>query len=186
VRGQRAARGEIDLERANQTLAVSGHDPVRRVGINAAQQPMQAFRSPARRNAIQARAKRLVGAGSGKQPSRQRAVIEAGAADQERHVPACVHVANDAIGVARVLRRCVHVSRIGDVDQVMRNAALFGGRHFVGADVEPPIHGRGITVENLAANPLRQRQSQRALPGRRRSEHRQNDRLRAQSTRMNT
>ena len=128
----------------------------------------------------------VVGAGSGKQSTGQRAVIEAGAADEEGHVPARVHLANDAIGIASILRRSVYVSRIGDVDQVMRNPTLFGARHFVGADIEAAIHGGGITVENLAANPLGKRQGQRALPGRGRSQHRHNDRLRAQSTRMNT
>src|SRR5262247_3869813 len=100
---------------------------------------MQTLRSPAIRDAVQTCAKQFVGTGSGKQSSGQRAVIEAGAADEDRYVPARVHFANDAIGIASILRRGVHVSRIGDVDQVMRNATLLGARHFVGADIEPAI-----------------------------------------------
>jgi hypothetical protein len=38
----------------------------------------------------------------------------------------------------------------------MRNAALLGARHFVGADIEPAIDRGGITIENLTANPLGQ------------------------------
>src|SRR6185436_10206094 len=64
--------------------------------------------------------------------------------------------------------------------------ALLVSGHFVGADVEASIDGGGIAVENFAAEPLGQRQTQRALPGRSRSEHGKHERLRAQSTRMNT
>ena len=81
-------------------------------------------------------------------------------------------VANRRGGVARVLRRRVLVGRIDDVDQVVRNAAPLGQRHLVGADVEAAIDRRRVAVDDLAAEPLGQRQRQRALAGRGRPEHR--------------
>src|SRR5215204_232174 len=97
-----------------------------------------------------------------------------------------MHIANDAIGVAGVLGRRIDLDWIGNVDQVMRDRAPLVGRHLVRADVEAAIDGGGIAVENLAAEPLRQCQTQRALAGRGRPEHGQDERLRNQSTRMNT
>ena len=81
----------------------------------------------------------------------------------------------DALGVARELRRGVDLGRIGDVDQVMRDAALLVERHLVGADVEAAIDGGGIAVDDLAAEAARpapdparssRTRSARARPGR--------------------
>ena len=52
--------------------------------------------------------------------------------------------------VPRILGRRVLVGRIGDVDEVMRDAAPVGQRHLVGADVEPAIDRRRIAVDDLA------------------------------------
>ena len=72
------------------------------------------------------------------------------------------------------------------IGQVVRNAALFGRRHLVGSDVEAAVHRGGIAIQNLAAKPLGQGEAERALSGRCRPEHGEHERLRAQSTRMNT
>jgi hypothetical protein len=51
-----------------------------------------------------------------------------------------VEIGDDGGGVARELRGGVVVGRIGDVDQMMWNAAALSNGHFVGADVEPAEH----------------------------------------------
>ena len=79
-------------------------------------------------------------------------------------LPARVDVANDALGVARELRRGVDLRRIGDVDQVVRDAALLVSGHLVGADVEAAIDGGGVAVDDLAAVPLGQRRPSALFP----------------------
>ena len=74
--------------------------------------------------------------------------------------------------VARVPRRRVLLGRIGDVDQVMRDAALLGERHLVGADVEAAVDRGRIAVDDLAAEAAGQRDAERALAGRGRAEDR--------------
>jgi hypothetical protein len=83
-------------------------------------------------------------------------------------------VANGAIGVHGELRGGIDLRRLGYVDEVVRDSALLLHRELVGADVETPVNGGGVAVDDLAAVPLRERQAQRALAGRGRSEDRQN------------
>ena len=81
-------------------------------------------------------------------------------------------VAHHLCRVARELRRGVLVGRIGDVYQVMRDAAAIGRRNLVGTDVESAIHGGRITVDDLAAVAVGNGEGERALPGRGRTENR--------------
>ena len=60
--------------------------------------------------------------GPGKQPAGQRAVIEAGAADENGQPAAGVDVANGRCRVARELRGRVDLGGIGDVDEMVRDA----------------------------------------------------------------
>ena len=132
-----------------------------------------------RRSAIDSSRRRSAAsrAGTRKQPARQRAEVEAGAADQNRQPPARLDVADRGRGIARVLRGRVVVGRIGDVDQVVRDAAPIADRDLVGADVEAAIDGGRVAVDDLAAVALGDRQRQRALPGRGRAEHGDDERL---------
>ena len=82
-----------------------------------------------------------------------------------------------ARGVARVLRRRVLLGRIDDVDQMMRDAAAIGVGNLVGADVEPAIDRGRIAVDDLAAVALGDRQRQRALARRGRTENRDDERF---------
>ena len=115
------------------------------------------------RDSIEPRAKLLVRARAGEETARQGAVVEAGAADQNRQPAAGVDVADGCRRIARKLRRRIHLSRIRDVDEVVWNAAPGLDRHLVGADVETAVHGSRIAVDDLAAMPLGQRQSKRAF-----------------------
>ena len=63
-------------------------------------------------------------------------------------------------------------SRIGDVDQMVRDAAALGQRHLVGADVESAIDGGRIAADDFPAEPLRERDAERALAGGGRAEDR--------------
>ena len=46
------------------------------------------------------------------------------------------------------------------------NPSLLREWHLVGADVEAAVDGRRIATDDLAAEPFRQRERERALPGR--------------------
>ena len=110
--------------------------------------------------------------GPGKQPADQRAVVEAGAADENRQLAARGDVADRRRRFARVARRRVLLGRIGDVDQMVRNALLLGERHLVGADVEAAIHGGRVAADDFAVEAARERDAERALAGRGRADDR--------------
>jgi hypothetical protein len=131
----------------------------------------------ARRDRLEARPQLRVPPGAWEQPARQRAEVKAGSAGENRQTPAAVDVADRRGGVARVLRGGVVVCGIGDVDQVMRDAAPVGGRNLVGADVEAAVDRRGIAVDDLAVEPFGDRQRERALPRRGRAKNRDGDRF---------
>ncbi len=65
--------------------------------------------------------------------------------------------------VACVPGRCVLLIRLNDVDEMMRNAAPLVSRHFVRADVKPPIDGCGIAADDFAPMPGREIDRERAL-----------------------
>src|SRR6185436_297008 len=94
----------------------------RRVGVDAAQQTVQALRTAHVRDLVEPGAKRVIRAGPGKQAARQRAVVEAGAADQDGQLAARVDVANGGRGIARELRGRIDLGWIRDVDQMVRDA----------------------------------------------------------------
>src|SRR6187431_584445 len=59
----------------------------------------------------------------------------------------------------------------------MRDAAPIGLGHLVGADVETPVDRRRIAVDDLAVEGGGKGKAERALPGCRRPENRNDDRL---------
>ena len=70
-----------------------------------------------------------------------------------------------AAASVRVPRGRIDLGRPDDVDQMMRNAALLGRRHLVGADVDAAVHGGRIARDDFAAEAPRDRQAERALAG---------------------
>ena len=124
---------------------------------------MEKLDTSTRRDRVESLAHLRVGAGTGKQPSRQRPIVEAGAADENRPASACVDVLDGCQRISRVPRRRVLLGRLDDVDQMMRDAALLLRRHLVGADIEAAVDGGGIAADDLAAAPQRQLDAERAL-----------------------
>ena len=113
TRCRRSARSAA--ARSGRTLRARGPSASGRAAESAAPTPDRpaaasgAGTVTSRRSAIASRrcAQRGVAPGPGKQPARQRAVVEAGAADENRQPPARVDVADRRGRVARVLRRGV-------------------------------------------------------------------------------
>ena len=117
-----------------------------------------------------------VAARPGKQSARQRPVVEAGAADENRQPAAGGDVADRRRSFAGVARRRVLLERIGDVDHVMGDALLLGGRHLVRADVETTIDGGGVAADDFPVQAARERDAERALAGRRGADDRDESR----------
>lgn len=125
--------------------------------------PMQKLYASTARDGFEPGACRRVGSGAGKESSRQGAVIEAGATDDNRPAPAAVNVVDCGHGISDVPRCGVLVGRIGDIDDVVRNAAALIQRHLVGADIKSTINGSGIAADDLAAAPDCQLDAERAF-----------------------
>jgi len=142
---------------------------------------VQEWRAAPVRNLLEAPAQRVVASRSWEESSRQRTVVEACTANDNRQAAARLNVSDDLRRVARVLRRCVHLGGFGNVDQVMGNGASIGISHLVGADVEPAIDRGRVAVDNLALERFGERKRQGALPGCRRTEDGDDDRLRHRS-----
>ena len=115
------------------------------------------------RDGLQPRAQLGVLSRTREQAARQRAVIKTRAADKDRQLSFRMQFPNRPRRIAREVRRGVLVGRIGNVDQVMRNATALLDRNFVGADVEAAIYRRGIAVDDLAIETFGNGEAQRTL-----------------------
>ncbi len=169
---QRRAGEEEHFERPYHALAVARQDALGRWWIDPLHHAVQERQPAAVGNRLEPSAQRLVGWRPRKQSAGKRAIVEPRAADDNRQVASRLDLADGARGIHCELRGGVDLGRIGDVDQVMRNAAAFVERHLVGADVEPAIDRRRVAVDDLAAEALGQRQRQRALAAGGRAENR--------------
>ena len=112
----RARESAASRSRGWMRAADGGIDTSRSSGAAAPAHAASAMRSRRARSAASR-------AGPGKEPARQRAVVEAGSADEDRQPAARGDVANRGRGLARIPRRRVSSSRIGDVDEVVGDAA---------------------------------------------------------------
>jgi hypothetical protein len=121
---------------------IAGHDPCGRLWVGSTQQAMKTLWTAAFGDAVQPGTKGFVRAGTWKQPARQRAIVETSAADENRQIPTCMDLCNDASRIPRVLRRGIHLGRIDDIDEMMRNSLTLGCWNLVRADIETPIDGR--------------------------------------------
>jgi len=121
--------------------------------IDALKHPMQKLDTPTPRNGFEPAAHLHIGNGSGKEPSRERAVVKTGSADNNRPASAVVNILNCRHRVAHVLRCCVLFGRLDDIDEMVRSSAALCERNFVGSDVEATVNGSGIAADNLAAAP---------------------------------
>ncbi len=147
-------------------------DALGRWRVDAGQQTVKPLAAITGGQTVQPCADLRVLARTRKQSARQRPIVETGPADEHGHLPTGVHLVDCARRVAGKVRRVVIRLGVDDVDEVMPDATALGDGHLVGADVEAAEDGRGVAVDDLAAESLRQRQGEGALASRRRPEHR--------------
>jgi hypothetical protein len=78
-------------------------------------------------------------------------------------MPTLVDLFDRCNSVAHITRSGVLLGRFDNVDQMMRNAAPFGERDLVGANVESAIDSGGVAADDFAAVPQGELDAQRAL-----------------------
>ena len=163
MRRQRTPGQQKHFERTHDALQVARLHAASRVGVAPRQHAVQELGASTRGDRLETGAQGDVATGAGKQSSRQGAVIEPRPTDDQWQRAARLNLANHPSRIASVMRRRVFVGRIDDVDEVMRDPLPLHHRHLVGADVEAPVHGGRIAVDDLAAEPVSQRNRQGAL-----------------------
>jgi hypothetical protein len=184
VGGERAAGQVEHFEGPNDPLQVARLDSTRRLAIHAGEHAVQERDAAPLGDICQSLPERRIAARPREQPPRERAVIETGAAHDERQPATRVHLSNHARGIPGVLGRRVFGCGIDDVDQVMRDTAPIAGGDLVGADVEAPVHRGRVAVDDLTSTRGGQRQRQRALPRSRRPENRDDERTVGRGSRL--
>ena len=176
VLGQRAAGQQQHLQRADQAFLVGGVNPARRRRVAAGEGPVQGAEAPAAGRPSQPAPERVVAPRPLEQPPGQRPIVETGAPGQYRQSTAASHRPHGPRRVAAVARRRVHLGRVDQIDQMMRNPPPPAGGDLVGPDVETPIDRRRIAGQDLAPDPRRERQREGTLARRRRSDDREQQR----------
>jgi hypothetical protein len=119
--GQGLACQEVDLQRADDALAIAGLDARGRFAVHALQQAMQARHAAPLGNPVEPRTHRDIRAGAWKETAHQGAIVETGAADENRPMAACVDAVDRRHRVAHVACGSVFIGWLDDVDEVMRN-----------------------------------------------------------------
>ena len=146
------SRQHAHFDRANNFLSVARRDAGGGFAIQAREQPVQMF-GAARLQLFREAGRAILRSG----PARRR-VLRAAREDKGRCrrsgravCRARAHIFQRVERAAAIFSRGENFVRLDQIDQVMRNAALFGERHFRGADIEMPINLRGIADQNFAA-----------------------------------
>lgn len=166
----RPAGNDFDLQGAENPLGVARHQPrmARRVAsFQLVPQDSQAVR---RKAASQLGANVLVARRDGADPGKQRAQVEAAAADHDRPAPARLDVGDRDASLAGELARRPPLARVEDVDQMVRDALALGETGLRGADVEASIRLERVGVDDLAVEGFGERHPERALAGRGRAQ----------------
>ncbi len=148
------ARGEADLDGADELGRVVGVDARGRCGIEAGEQAMQPGAAVALGAAAKALAQVFLASGAGEEAFSERAQVEAGAAGDDGEVAAAGDFAQGGSGEAAVVAGGEGLVGIGDVDEVMRDAGAFFGRGFGGAEVHAAIDGDGVAADDFAVEAL--------------------------------
>src|SRR5262245_5275216 len=125
---------------------------------------MQTLRALTSCDLLEPRAQAFVGRGTWKQASGQGAVVKAGSTHEDGQAPPAMDVTNRPLSVLGEACRRIDLDWIGDIDQMMWNAPPLFERELVGADIEPPVDGSGIAIDDLAVEQRGKRQAEGALP----------------------
>lgn len=106
--------------------------------------------------AIQLLAQRFIPWRTGKQTVEQPTHIKSGSPADDRETASIPDLAKTRAGAAGVFAGAEDFIGIGDIQQMMRNAAPGFRRHLCRTDVQTAIHLLGVTVDDLAVERKRE------------------------------
>jgi len=151
---KRPARGDTDLDGANELGRVVGVDSRGGCWVETGEEAMQPCRAVMLATALQTRAKVFLSRGTGKEAIREGAQIEAGSAGDDGKALARSYPLEGLTSKAAIFSGGERLVGIGDVDEVMRQACAVGGRGLGGADVHAAIDGDGVATDDFAVEAL--------------------------------
>jgi hypothetical protein len=155
--GNRTAGAQAHLERSLDALAVPGCDARGRDRIEGRQLRMQSGPAKGPRTLVELCAQDGRRLGQARKSREQGAQIEHRAAHQQGHAPARVDRLDRDPGVGDEASGGVALGRLTDVHQVVGNQRPQRGGGLGGADVQAPVHQRGIHTDDLDRGGARQR-----------------------------
>ena len=117
--------------------------------VHAREQAMQVFR-PVQFGTLTHTFTQLFGPlGRLCQAFEQRAKVKPGSGGDDRQLPAPVHVFEHIEGSPAIFTGRENFVRLDEINEMMRDATLFGGRHFARANIEVTINLSGIADEDF-------------------------------------
>src|ERR1043165_9850879 len=116
--GQRPSGEEVHLEASNEPFSIARQDPSCRWRIEPCDHAMQELDTPAVGNVLQPPAQAIVGRGPGKESPDERAIVQTGAADENRLPSTRVDLPHSGSRLARKPGGGVLLGWICDVDEV--------------------------------------------------------------------
>ena len=146
---------------ANNFLSVTRRDPIGGFAIQSVEEPVQMLRA-ARQDFCAKPFTEFFGPGGciGK-PFEKRAEVKAGAPREDGKFAAPANVLQRIECAAAIFSGSEDFLGFYQVEEVMRNSALLGGRNFGSSNIEMPVDLRRIADKNFAAKPLSKFDSQR-------------------------
>ena len=150
--GQRCAGGVPDFERALHALRVAGGQSSGRGRVDARELGMQSRPAVLRGLRFELCAQRRIGRRQFVHAERQRAVVEHGAADQQRRMSARAYGLDRGQRVGAEATGGIALGGLDQVDQVMRHARPLGRVRLGRADVHAAVDLSGIDADDLDAD----------------------------------
>jgi len=164
------------FNRANNFLSVARRDPIGGFAIQSVEEPMQML-GAARLNFCAKPFTEFFGSGGRIGESfQQSAEIKARARGEDGKFAAPSDIFEGIECVAAIFSGSENFLGFYQVNEVMRNSALIGGRNFSGPDIKMAVNLRGIADKNFAAELLGKFDSQRRFSGSSRPENYQEPR----------
>jgi hypothetical protein len=99
---------------------------------------------------IQPLSQRRISPGTSEKSVKQRCQVKAGPPDDKGEPPPAGDLFESLAALAGIFTCCVHLRRVRDVEEVMRNPELLDGGGFCGSQVEMPENLERVAIDDLA------------------------------------
>ncbi len=163
--GDRFSGEQAQFDGANYFLRVAGGDARGGFRIQAREHAMQMLGTMLFGFLTQARANFFGALRSLGESFEQRAKVQAGSGGEYRQNFTVAQIAKNFQGAAAVITGSKNFSGLDEINQVVRDAVLFGRRNLSRADIEMAIDLRGIADQDFAAEFFGEMDAQRGFAG---------------------